>query len=211
MTGEPKSSLGRVISALAGRWWFWALLLAFMWSVPLVKSLSSELPPPLAGYDREPLQLSLRTEADEDVSLRDLGGYLLLVGELRLSDAEQASKAVDRLNEIRDRLRGLGSAVVHLLLVEGGGRGELAALVEERKIRKPQHVFLFDEGGAAWRELVGAEGSGPDAAYLLLDRHGRLRGAYPDVPEEIDRMVREAGQLANWPGQDPPPGEPVRG
>ncbi len=120
-------------------------------------------------------------------------------------------------------LRGLGSAVVFVSLAHGADAAALSALLDDWSARKPVNVFLLDDQRIVLEQLRAAAGSA-SADFLLYDTHGRLRGLYGIAEAtrsidsraaaevtawddrnqaEIDRLVRDAGQLANWAASDP--------
>jgi hypothetical protein len=111
------------------------------------------------------------------------------------------------------------------MLSHGGSADELSAVLDEWNVRKPVNAFLLDNDREAMSQLRH-EGASASADWFLLDRHGRLRGAYgvgmmnaPEsdqdqsqqlvaVEKEMDRLVLDAGQLANWSASDPPLEQP---
>ena len=200
--------------------WFWVLLVGALFGIPLIKGLGAKPPDPLPGMDREPSTFELPDEHGRRVALADLAGQIVLLGELPLANAAQSELAMRALGTLRMRLRGLGSAVVFVSLAHGGDAATLSALLDAWTARKPVNVFLLDEGRKVLERLRTEAGS-PSADFLLYDTHGRLRGLYGlggrEAPSsdaggaawdaahqaEIDRLVQQTGQLANWAGSDP--------
>lgn len=203
--------------------WFWALFVGTLFSMPLIKGLGAEYPDPLPGMDRTPSQFTLQDEDGKTVSLADLAGYLVVATELPLASGTARDFTMNTMRAVRKRLRGLGSSVVFVVLCHGAGASELSALLDEWTARKPVNVFLLDTDREAMADLRH-EGGSQSADWFLLDRHGRIRGVYgvPDaddtgdeqarkrhakaVDAEMDRMIMDAGQLANWAGSDTAPG-----
>ena len=188
---------------IVSRPWFWILLVGALWLLPLIKSLGAELPDPLPGMESAPVVFQARAENGGEVSLADLAGYLVLASSLSLEDGPGAERSLSELFRLRKRLRGLGSSVVFLVLVTGADAEELGALLDANGLRKPIEVFLLDDGGQALEVLRTAAAPTP-AEYFLMDTRGRLRGAYGADPAALDRLVTDAGQLANWRASDPP-------
>ncbi|MFT5287162.1 MAG: hypothetical protein ACI8TQ_003342 [Planctomycetota bacterium] len=188
--------------------WFWVILMSSLWSLPLLKSLQGEFPDPVPGFDREPEAFELLDDTGRKIAISDLGQYLLIVQILDLSSPGAADASFEEFRVRRKRLRGLGSMAVHLILVEDADAPELRAFVDSRTARRPHNFFLVDEGGKVRRSLQAAADR-PDAKLFLLDRHGRMRGAYGGGLAESDRFAQNSGQLANWAGSDPGIGEPV--
>jgi hypothetical protein len=183
---------------------FWVLVIAIAFSIPLVKALTSHLPPRLPGEDRAPEDCELPDEAGASVSLASLRGSLVVVTPLSLANADERQTAIRNILGLRKHLRGLDQALIVVTLCRGGTAADLSPLLDEHKARKPANVFLLDEDGAAFARLAAAAGA-PSANALLLDRHGRIRGAYGDGDAEQKRLIAETGQIANWVGEDSPP------
>lgn len=191
-----------------GSWWFWLLFLVPLWAVPLVKSLQAEFPEPPPGFDREPEAFALVDEDGRLVASSELVGYLLLVAPLSLASERSAEEDFEHFRRLKKRVRGLGSSVVQVLLVDGDGE-QLSALLDAKRGRKPSNLFLLDPGGSVHEGLRVSAGR-PRAELFVLDRHGRLRGSYDRSIPDGDRLAQDLAVLANWLGSDPPLGEPVR-
>lgn len=187
-----------------GRPLFWALFVGVMVCVPLLKGTQGTLPDPPPGMDRAPLDFSLSDETGRQVSLSDLRGHLVIIGEVPLANAPEARRGIEGLWALRKRLRGLGSAVVFVSLCHGADAATLKALIEERHAQRPLNIFLLDDdrATAAWlRREAGSE----SADLILLDRHGRVRAVAAGDQPGVDKLVATAGVLANWAGADPEP------
>ena len=192
--------------------WFWIVVVGALWLVPFVKSLGAELPDALPGMQGVPVVLSAQAENGAQVALADLGGYLVLATSTSLADGEATDRALTELRKLRKRMRGLGSSVVYLVLVLDAERAELKPLLDANRLRKPTEVFLIDAEGHALEALRAASGPVRRAqegapAYFLIDTQGRMRGAYGSTAGALDRLVTDAGQLANWRASDPLLGE----
>ena len=197
------------MSGLLSRPLFWVAAMLVLFSVPLLKSLSGELPEPPPGWDTEPASFTLLDERGESVSLSDLRDYLVVVAELPLGNAPEREHAFDGLRAVRKRLRGMGHGVVFLSLCHGGPVSELTRLLDDKIARKPQNVFLMDDDRTeidALRRMARA----PSARFLVIDRHGRIRGAFGEEEAAVDQLVYTIGVLGNWPGSDPEPGQPIK-
>ena len=169
------------------RWWFWVGLIGLLWAFPLWKSLRADLPARLPGEDGPALDLSLPDDHGGTFHLADLRGRCVVLTALPLAE----ERARDETWE----------ALVYAILAHGGGADELRGWLEEHRAPRPELHFAIDEGRVEMSRLCAQAGAA-SADFLLLDRHGRIRGAYGREPEEVERLVLHAGQLANWPGQD---------
>lgn len=189
--------------ALFQRWWFWVAVLAVLWSFPLIKALRAPLPPRLPGEDGPSLDASLPDELGGTTTLAELRGTVLILTPLPLTEARARDLTWEELVKLRKRLRGLDQALEYVVLGQGGAAEDLHDWLQEHRAPRPELHFGLDDG-ATWRQLA-AQADAPGAEFLLLDRHGRIRGAYGAEPAEIDRLVTHAGQLCNWPAQDADP------
>ncbi len=191
-----------------GRWlarpWVWVLIVAVFFSFPLVKSLNRELPDAPPGIDSRPADFLLPDNNGANIHTDQLRGRLLVVTELTLVNITERDRAFAGIRALRKRMRNLGHLVVYVVLCHGGTVAEVDQLLDERKARKPVNLFLMDEGHEQMDILRRTAGSA-SARFFLLDRHGRIRGAFDDRPSDIDALVDTAGLLANWEGADPPP------
>ena len=186
---------------LLQRWWFWVALLGALWSFPLWKSLQAELPPRLPGEDGPSLDLALPDERGGIFTLAERRGRLLLLTALPLTEATARDATWERLVRLRRHLRGIDMVLDYVVLAQGGEAADLAPWLESMHGARPGLFFALDADGAQLRRLCGQAGA-PSAEFLLLDRHGRLRGTYGGDDASLERLVEHAGQLANWAGQD---------
>jgi len=188
---------------ILGKPWFWALFILTLVMFPLAKSLFSGYPDPPPGHDTDPVDLGILSGHDgREVSIAELGGYLLVLSELPIGDPAEFERAFDEWRVLKKRLKGLGFAVAYIQLVHGGSAEELKVLLNEKKGEKVSNIYAMDperKGLAKLRAL----GSAPASDFFLLDSHGRMRGTYPTTPGGLTRMVFSAGVLANWRGSDP--------
>lgn len=175
-----------------------------MFTVPLMKSLQMELPDRLPGEEGTSLVLQLPDADGELFDLASIRGKVVVLTSLPLASATAREETFDGIRRLRKRLRGLSDAVHYVVLCQGGDAAGLIELLDDKKARKPTVHYVLDPEGREHLRLQEAAGA-HGAAFMLLDRHGRNRGVYADMARDIDRLVTETGQLANWPGQDPPP------
>lgn len=194
--------------ALLGRPWFWCLFVGALWGLPLLRALSAELPDPVPGHESLPVSGSFVDEFGSPVAFDDLHGHLVIVGELPMAEEQARELAFQNLRVLRKRVRGLQPVVAFALLVQGGDPEAISLYLDEKRARKPSNVFLLDGDGAGFADLI-ERGGDPEARFFLLDRHGRMRGAYRTDVASMDRLAEETGILANWRGSDPPLGEPI--
>ena len=145
----------------------------------------------------------LPDERGGTMALDGLRGRVLIVTPLPLAESRARDLTWEELVKLRKRLRGLDKALEYVVLGQGGAAQDLRAWLEEHHAPRPELHFGVDDG-STWKRLA-AQADAPSAEFLLLDRHGRVRGSYGADPAEIDRLVEHAGQLANWPDEDRAP------
>ncbi|MAG62256.1 hypothetical protein CMO84_01900 [Candidatus Woesearchaeota archaeon] len=207
--GAINSDLAERPLAILGRPWFWCLFIGGLWGLPLLRALSAELPDPVPGHESPAVSGSYVDEFGRTVTLAGLQGHLVIVGELPMNEEQSRESAFQDLRVLRKRVRGLSPVVTFAVFVRVGDSEALSLYLDEKRARKPSNVFLLDEDGTGFGNMV-ERGGDPEARFFLLDRHGRMRGAYRVDTPGMDQLAEEAGQLANWIGSDPPPGEPIR-
>jgi hypothetical protein len=191
----------RVAAALTGSPWFWAVFVAAVFTLPLVRSVRRALPaaPPVLGTFPA---FSLVDQAGKPFADADLRGHLVF---LEFTSAEAVASKGSPLARLQRRVRNTGEAV-HLVSFVAGAveSGALATLAK-------------NAGAGAWRwTLAGGDVKGLEAAallalhapeggtlsgrLLLLDGKGRIRRLGSPSPDEIDLMMRDTGLLVNMEG-----------
>ncbi len=190
-------------SRLLGRPIFWVLLIGVLWSLPLIKSLTSEMPDMLPGFDDAPLEFALVDDTGREIAAEDLRGHLLIITEMTLANADAMNATFDDLRGLRKRVRGLGHAALFVVFCHSGKPSDLTTLLDDRKARKPANVFMLDPDRAAFED-VRRQARSRSATFFITDTHGRVRGVYGAEEEDRDRMVGALGLLANWRASDPP-------
>ena len=190
-------------SRLLGRPIFWVLLIGVLWSLPLIKSLTTEMPEMLPGIDEDPLEFEVVDDTGREITAEDLRGHLLVIAEMTLANADAMNETFDDLRNLRKRMRGLGHAALFVVFCHGGQPSDLTALLDERKARKPANVFVLDPDRSVFED-VRVQARSRSASFIITDSHGRVRGVYGPEEEDRNRMLGALGQLANWRASDPP-------
>ena len=191
----------RVAARLTGSPWFWALFVAAVFTLPLVRSVRRALPaaPPVLGTFPP---FALVDQAGKRFVDADLRGHLVF---LEFTSAEAVASKGSPLARLQRRVRNTGEAVHLVSFVAGAAdSGALATLAK-------------NAGAGAWRwTLAGGDVQALEAAALLalhapeggtltgrlilLDGKGRIRRLGSPSPDEIDLMMRDTGLLVNMEG-----------
>jgi hypothetical protein len=195
--------------ALLGRPWFWCLFIGGLWGLPLLVALNKKFPDPVPGHESPAVAGSFVDEFGHAVTFAGLQGHLVIVAELPMAEEQSREGAFQDLRVLRKRVRGLQPVMTFAVLVRVEDTETLSLYLDEKRARRPSNVYLIDADGTGFGDMV-ERGGDPGARFFLLDRHGRMRGAYGADTASMDQLSVDAGQLANWLGSDPPPGEPIR-
>ncbi len=201
--GEPAAPRPPALLRALTSPWSWVLVVAIGFAIPLLKALHAELPPKLPGADRPAQECTLPDDTGAPRALSELRGHLVIVSPLPMANAVERDATFDGLRRLRKRLRGLGTEVAFYTLASGDDARALGALLDAKIARRPTELYVLDAGGEEFARLARVSGSA-SASFLLLDRHGRTRGAYGESQEALDRLVEQSGQLANWADEDRP-------
>ena len=196
----------RVAARLTGSPWFWAIFVAAVFTLPLVRSIRRTLPaaPPVLGTFPA---FALLDQAGKPVRETDLRGHLVV---LEFTSAGALGGGGSPLAKLQRRVRNTGEAV-HLVSFVDAPLAPAASPV-------PALAALAKTAGAgAWRwTLAGGDVKALEGAtlkalrapedgtlagrLLLLDGRGRIRRLGAPSPAEIDLMMRDTGLLVNMEG-----------
>jgi cytochrome oxidase Cu insertion factor (SCO1/SenC/PrrC family) len=166
-----------------------------------VRSLNRPLPPapPVAGTLPGFALTDQYGRPVTDVSLR---------GTLVLAEFVSAARLAGRptpLAELQKRVRNTGQALRLVSFVDlTPGAPPLADLAEHAGAAAPRWTLAGGDLApveAAIRKAAGGRPDVPLDGYLLLaDAHGRVRRVEAPTPENVDRIMRDIGLLANMEG-----------
>lgn len=191
----------RIAARLTGSPWFWAVFVAFAFAFPIVRSLNRPLPetPPVLGALPAFALTDQYGKPITDVSLK---GTLVLA---EFVTAERLSGRPTPLAELQKRVRNTGQALRLVSFVDQTpGTPPLAELAEHVGAAAPRWTLAGGDLGpveAAIRRAAGGRADVPLYGYLLLaDAHGRVRRVEAPTPDNVDRIMRDIGLLANMEG-----------
>ncbi len=191
---RPAAFAQRAAARLTGSPWFWALFVATVFTLPLVRSIARSLPalPPVLG----PLpEFGLTDLSGHELTRASLAGRVVL---LELTSASRLAADGSPLAALRHRVRNTGDAVALVSLAEGRLAPEVAARVSAGPSR--WHLAAGETRSFERRLalVAGLPEETPLAGRLfLIDRAGRLRRVTGTSPAEIDTMIRDLGLILN--------------
>lgn len=191
---RPAAFAQRAAARLTGSPWFWAIFVATVFTLPLVRSISRSLPalPPVLGSLPE---IAMTDLAGRELTRASLTGRVVL---LELTSASRLATDGSPLAALRHRVRNTGDAVALVSLVEGGLAPEVAARVSAGPSR---WILAAGETRSFERRLALLSGLPEDTPLagrlFLVDRGGRLRRVTGTSPAEIDTMIRDLGLILN--------------
>jgi protein SCO1/2 len=205
---------GASARTLVGKPVAWCLLIGALASWPLVWSLRTPLPPepPILGAVRE---FELADSGGRRFGSKDLSGRVWIATFVDTRCGAPCTSVTRQVARIQARTRQLEPAL-HLVTFGAApardGPESLAALAREH--RASPRMWTFLTGPEADLREVANEALEPRAAgegrrrgdvmhgtaIVLVDGAARVRGLYdPQVPDVVDRVVRDAARLVNAP------------
>jgi hypothetical protein len=191
----------RIAARLTGSPWFWVAFVAFAFAFPIVRSLNRPLPetPPVLGTLPAFALTDQYGKLVTDLSLR---GTLVLA---EFVSAERLSGRPTPLAELQKRVRNTGQALRLVSFVDQTpGAPPLADLAEHVGAAAPRWTLVGGDLGpveGAIRTAAGGRTDVPLTGYLLLaDAHGRVRRVEAPTKDNVDRIMRDIGLLANMEG-----------
>jgi protein SCO1 len=213
---EP--SLGRRAQAFAaglvGRPLFWALFIAVGLSIPIARTLSIRLPPPLPVLGHVPA-FSFTDQYGKPFGSPQLDGKVWVANFIFTRCPSICPLFTQRMSEIQHRARGLGE-YFHLVSFsvdpEYDKPDVLLGYAKQHKASPRMWTFLTGDREPLRRTLVEGlhvqmtkEGADDDLMsighgghFVLIDAKMQIRGYYDSSePGAVDTVLRDAGLLAN--------------
>jgi protein SCO1/2 len=208
------SRIQRWVAAMTGHWAFWVILFSGSLSVPLVKSVTRELPPPPGIYGLVP-DFELVDEEGAEFTAQRLRGRVWVANFIFTSCAEVCPRLSSRMRELQDRLANMGGAV-HLVsfsvdptrdtpeklkeyAAEYAARKDVWSFVTgpidalEKTVVDGFHMAMAREeiADTGFFDIVHGE------RFVLVDQLGQIRGYYASDDEGLQALLNELGLLAN--------------
>jgi protein SCO1/2 len=204
-----------VVARLVARPLFWLALLALPAAWPVIWSLRTPVPPALPVLATLP-EFRLTDQAGRPFGSRELEGRTWVASFIFTRCTTICPGITARMTRIQDRTRNLGSAF-HLVSFsvdpEFDTPERLAAYARAHRASPRLWSFLTGPEAEVKEAVVQGlkiavgreqsddgrfEGIFHGSHLVLIDQRGRVRGYYDsDDPGVVDRVVRDAGLLAN--------------
>jgi protein SCO1/2 len=199
---------------MTGHWAFWVILFSGSLSVPLLKSVTRELPPPPAVYGMVP-DFELVDQDGAVFTAQQLRGRVWVANFMFTSCAEVCPRLSSRMRELQERLANMAGAV-HLVSFSVDPTRDTPARLKEyaASYTARKDVWSFVTGPidalektvvdgfhmAMEREEVADTGFFDivhGERFVLVDQLGQVRGYYESDDEGLQALLNELGLLAN--------------
>jgi protein SCO1/2 len=207
-------ALQSFLSGLVGRPLFWAVFVALGLSLPIAKTLTIKLPPPLPVLGKVQ-DFSLTDQYGKPFASQQLEGKVWVANFIFTRCPSICPLFTQKMYEIQHRGRQLGE-YFHLVSFtvdpEFDKPDVLLAYAKEHKASPRMWSFLTGERDALKKTIVDGlhvqmtkEGTDDDLMsighgghFVLVDAKMQIRGYYDSSePRTVDVLLRDAGLLAN--------------
>ncbi len=200
---------------------FWALLVAFLFSYPIVKSINRTLPPPLPKLYKVP-DYTLVNSFNKPFGSKDLKGKLYIAGFMFTSCPTTCPALMEKMDKVQKRVRGLGTKialVTYSVDPEVDTPEVLFKYARKRKANPYVWSFLTGKKSEIKKVVIdgfkvpmgerepmtgnvgGEEVTLMDIAhsdkFVLVDWNGHVRSYYSTDKNGINQMMIDVGLLAN--------------
>ncbi len=191
----------RVAARLTGSFWFWAVLVAALFVVPVYRSVTRPLPaaPPVVGSLPA---FALTDQLGKTVTDADLRGTVVIAE--FVSAARFAEKPTAAAGLVR-RLRNTGGAVRLVSFVDAPPGTPPWCDADAARAALPRWIHASGDLASFEAAARKAAGLTPDlplwGRLLLVDAQGRIRRVAVPVKPELDALMRDTGLLVNMEGR----------
>lgn len=169
----------------------WLIFFSFMFSWPIVQSVTRKLPPPLKLLGKFP-SFSYSIESGEVITEKAFKNKLTIFSLIKDGCSTICPGNMAILQKIQKRVRGLGHKIA---IISHKVTDSPIAPAEFKKVALDYHANSF-----IWHFTSG---NSPDLNHkkneslFLVDEKGFIRGKYVKNTSDINRMMIEIGLLAN--------------
>lgn len=196
------------IEKAVSNWIFWVSMVAFVFSVPIYRSMHRELPNELPKIFKVE-GLNLNTQYNEKFGLKNLGSRYSI---LHFHDfgCNGCVGTLNKVQRIQKRVRGLGSNIAILSINVNPNYAKSEKLEPiSRGLKANPYVWkmLYQQDPTDLKNLVNDVFQAPlnvtnkgilyPEKIYLLDKEGYVRGLYNFEKESINRLMIDVGLLIN--------------
>lgn len=201
------SSQPSIVERLAGTPLFWVVLIAALFSWPIVRAVRAEAqlpgPRPVLGTIGE---FHLKDQYGQPFGTEQLRGKVWIAQFFRASSPDKVT--FEQMSELQHRTRNLGEAF-HLVTFtvdpEHDSRKVLAKAAKKHRASRRAWSFLTGRRAELERALGGDMGIDLEeitratfSRLALIDQRLRIRGFYDlTMIDSVDPLLRDAGLLVN--------------
>ncbi len=197
------------VAGLVGRPAFWIVFLALAFGIPVLRSMTRDLPkiPPPIG---QVAPFSLVDQEGRIISEMDLRGKVWVGCFVTMSESQAADDLTKTMARIRFRTRNLSHAFHLVSFSLEAGRDSLEnrkAFADRFHAASPTWSFLGGDPAAVESALKGFGLTSTKTPLVgemskreklvLVDQFGQIRGWYATDLSSIDSIVADVGYLAN--------------
>ncbi|MBT6326388.1 MAG: hypothetical protein HOJ35_10495 [Bdellovibrionales bacterium] len=169
----------------------WFVLILFLFSWPIVQSVTRELPPPLKSFGKFP-KFSYTLENNDKVNESIFNGKVTIVNIITDKCKVICPGNVSVLQKIQKRVRGLGQKVAILSYKVADMNIPSSELKEYAdKYHANPYVWHFTSG-----KMINLKQK-RNESFFIIDENGFVRGKYVSNKSDINKMMIDIGLLAN--------------
>ncbi len=199
---------------LTGSWVFWVLLLSSAFAMPIIRSVTRELPAAPTVYGEVPAFEFIRQDGST-LSRDDLRGKIWVANFIFTSCSDVCPGLSSRMREIQNRMDKMGDAV-HLVSFSVDPARDTPEKLQKYAARFQARPDMWsfvtgdmeaiqsvvEDGFKLGLEATEVEDTGffnivHGERFVLVDQLGQIRGYFRANDEEIQRLLNTAGQLGN--------------
>ncbi len=169
--------------------WFVAIIFLFSW--PIVQSVTRKLPPPLKSFGQFPT-FNYTLENNKKVNNNIFNGKVTIVNIITDKCKVICPGNISVLQKIQKRVRGLGQkvAIISHKVADVPIAPETLKEISDKYHANP-YVWHFTSGSMVNLNQKKNE------TFFLIDGNGIVRGKYVSNKSDINKMMIDIGLLAN--------------
>ena len=204
----------QIAASLTGRPLFWVALITVAFALPVLRSVTRDLPEPPMVYGALP-EFTLTNQDGEPFGLQDLTGKVWIANFIFTSCGDVCPRLTGRMRELQERLDNMGDAV-HLVSISVDPDRDTPEVLNDyaqRFTARPGFwTFLTGPLDAIEETVVSGFKMGMQRTevedtgffdivhgerFVLVDQAANIRGYYESTDEGLQALLNATGMLAN--------------